>query len=196
MKKVIPVVVLSGEAEANRALASLIEGGLPIAEITLRTPYAEEAIALAAKKFSDLSLGAGSVLCAEQARRVIGLGAKFVVSPGLSEEIAAVCAAEKIPYLPGAVTPTELMRARALGFSTVKFFPAEVFGGLAAVKALSAPFPEMRFVPTGGVTLRNLKEFLACDAVAAVGGSFMMRGDVVDNCKKIGEICREVAHVG
>lgn len=185
MKYVIPVVALRGESEALSALSALSEGGLSTAEITFRTPYAAEAISLCAKKFPEITVGAGSVVTPDQARTAIDRGAKFIVSPGLSEEVLSVCRAANIPYLGGAVTPTEIMRALSLGLSAVKFFPAGVFGGLAAIKALAAPFPQMKFVPTGGADLTNLPEYLAADAVAAVGGSFMMKGDVAENCRRI-----------
>ncbi len=191
MKQVIPVAVFHGEEQTIVGLSALAEGGLPIAEITFRTPYAADAVALCAKRFPQISVGAGSVADAEQARRAIGSGAKFIVSPGLSEEVLAVCRKENIPYLPGAVTPTEIMRALALGISTVKFFPAQMFGGLLGIHALAAPFPQVKFVPTGGVDEANLKEYLLSKHVAAVGGSFMMKGDIAANCRRIRAILEE-----
>ena len=188
--KVIPVVVVHDRAEAEAQLSALIEGGLPVAEITFRTAYAEEAIALAAQKYPDICVGAGTVINAEQAHRAIEAGAKFIVSPGLSEEVNAVCSEAGIEYLPGCVTPTEIMRAIALGIQTVKFFPANVYGSLAAIKALSAPFPQVKFVPTGGVDAHNLQEFLAFDKILAVGGSWMMKGDIVKNCQEINNILK------
>lgn len=185
MKPVIPVVAFQGEEQAVRALSALSEGGLHLAEITFRTPYAEAALRLAAARFPKIVVGAGSVVTCEQAERALQSGAKFVVSPGFSAKIAAFCAKSGISYLPGAVTPTEIMSALDAGISTVKFFPAEVYGGLNAVKALAAPFPQVKFVPTGGVNFSNLGEYLSCDRVAAVGGSFMMQGDIVANCRRI-----------
>ena len=192
MKHIVPVVAFRTEEEALQGLSGLLAGGLPVAEITFRTPYAEEAIGLCRKRFPEIAVGAGSVADAETARRAISRGARFVVSPGLSEEIARVCAESGVPYLPGAVTPTEIMRALALGISTVKFFPADAFGGLKAVKALSAPFPQVKFVPTGGVGEADLGAYLSCPCVAAVGGSFMMRGNVAENCRRILKICAGV----
>ena len=186
--KVIPVVVVHDRAEAEAQLSALLEGGLPVAEITFRTEYAEEAIRLATQKYPDVCVGAGTVINGEQARRALSAGAKFIVSPGLSEEVAAVCKEAGVEYLPGCVTPSEIMRAVALGIHTVKFFPANVYGGLAAIKALSAPFPQVGFVPTGGVDESNLSEFLAFDKILAVGGSWMMKGDTVAHCKSIREI--------
>ena len=186
--KVVPVVVIKEIDEAIPMLSALCEGGLPIAEITFRTACAAEAIALGVKTFPDMSIGAGTVINAEQAQRAIDAGAKFIVSPGLSAEVAEVCRAANIPYIPGCATPTEIMQAISLGMTTVKFFPANVYGGLNAIKALSAPFPQVTFLPTGGVDLSNIKEFLAFDKIVAVGGSFMMKGDIVENCKRLMEV--------
>ena len=190
--KVIPVVVVHDKAEAEAQLGALLEGGLPVAEITFRTDYAEEAISLASQKYADLCVGAGTVINGDQAKRAIRAGAKFIVSPGLSEEVASVCKEAGVEYLPGCVTPTEIMRAVALGIHTVKFFPANVYGSLAAIKALSAPFPQVKFVPTGGVDANNLSEFLAFDKILAVGGSWMMKGDIVAHCKRIREILAKI----
>ena len=186
--KVVPVVVIKEIDEAIPTLSALCEGGLPIAEITFRTACAAEAIALGVKTFPDMCIGAGTVINAEQAQRAIDAGAKFIVSPGLSAEVAEVCRAANIPYIPGCATPTEIMQAISLGMTTVKFFPANVYGGLNAIKALSAPFPQVTFLPTGGVDLSNIKEFLAFDKIVAVGGSFMMKGDIVANCKRLMEV--------
>ena len=189
--KVIPVVVVHDRAEAEAQLGALLEGGLPVAEITFRTDYAQEAIRLAAQKYPDICVGAGTVINGEQAKCAIQAGAKFIVSPGLSEEVAVICRESGIEYLPGCVTPTEIIRAIALGIHTVKFFPANVYGGLAAIKALSAPFPQVKFVPTGGVDEHNLHEFLAFDKIAAVGGSWMTKGNIAANCRKICKILAE-----
>ena len=189
--KVVPVVVIKEIDEAIPTLSALCEGGLPIAEITFRTACAAEAIALGVKTFPDMCIGAGTVINAEQAQRAIDAGAKFIVSPGLSAEVAEVCRAANIPYIPGCATPTEIMQAISLGMTTVKFFPANVYGGLNAIKALSAPFPQVTFLPTGGVDLSNIKEFLAFDKIVAVGGSFMMKGDIVENCKRLMEVIKK-----
>ncbi len=191
LPKVIPVVVFNGKEEARSKLAALSEGGLPVAEITFRTPYAAEAISLCAEEFPKIFVGAGSVTSLAQAETALKRGAKFIVSPGISEEIGALCGAWKVPYLPCAVTPAEIMRALGMGIGTVKFFPAEVYGGLNAIKALSAPFPRMKFFPTGGVDENNLARYLSFDRVEGVGGSFMMKGDIVQNCKKILSILEE-----
>lgn len=189
MKQVIPVVVINDEKETIEILSKLREGGINCAEITFRTACAKEAIAIGTKAFEDMNIGAGTVINAEQAKSAVQAGAKFIVSPGFSDEVARYCTDEKIPYYPGCVTPTEIMRALSYGLNVVKFFPAGVYGGLKAMKALSAPFPQVRFIPTGSVDLSNLKEYLDFDKVYAVGGSFMMKGDIVKNCKEIVKIC-------
>lgn len=189
MKQVIPVVVINDEKETIEILSKLREGGINCAEITFRTACAKEAIAIGTKAFEDMNIGAGTVINAEQAKSAVQAGAKFIVSPGFSDEVARYCTDEKIPYHPGCVTPTEIMLALSYGLNVVKFFPAGVYGGLKAMKALSAPFPQVRFIPTGGVDLSNLKEYLDFDKVYAVGGSFMMKGDIVKNCKEIVKIC-------
>lgn len=189
MKQVIPVVVINDEKETIEILSKLREGGINCAEITFRTACAKEAIAIGTKAFEDMNIGAGTVINAKQAKSAVQAGAKFIVSPGFSDEVARYCTDEKIPYYPGCVTPTEIMRALSYGLNVVKFFPAGVYGGLKAMKALSAPFPQVRFIPTGGVDLSNLKEYLDFDKVYAVGGSFMMKGDIVKNCKEIVKIC-------
>ena len=189
MKQVIPVVVINDEKETIEILSKLKEGGINCAEITFRTACAKEAIAIGTKAFEDMNIGAGTVINAEQAKSAVQAGAKFIVSPGFSDEVARYCTDEKIPYYPGCVTPSEIMRALSYGLNVVKFFPAGVYGGLKAMKALSAPFPQVRFIPTGGVDLSNLKEYLDFDKVYAVGGSFMMKGDIVKNCKEIVKIC-------
>ena len=189
MKQVIPVVVINDEKETIEILSKLREGGINCAEITFRTACAKEAIAIGTKAFEDMNIGAGTVINDEQAKSAVQAGAKFIVSPGFSGEVARYCTDEKIPYYPGCVTPTEIMRALSYGLNVVKFFPSGVYGGLKAMKALSAPFPQVRFIPTGGVDLSNLKEYLDFDKVYAVGGSFMMKGDIVKNCKEIVKIC-------
>lgn len=188
MDKVIPVVVIKDEKDTVPTLKALKDGGINCAEITFRTACAAEAIAIGVKEFPDMNIGAGTVINLEQAQKAVESGAKFLVSPGLSEEVAKFASAKNIPYFPGCVTPTEIMQALKLGISVVKFFPANVYGGLKAIKALSGPFPQVKFIPTGGVDLDNLSEFLSFDKIYAVGGSFMMKGDVAENCKKINEV--------
>lgn len=174
MDQLIPVVVIKQLDETEKILSALNESGIHCAEITFRTACAAEAIALGVKAFPEMNIGAGTVINAEQCKQALEAGAKFIVSPGLSKEVALVCKEQNVPYYPGCVTPTEIMAALDLGITTVKFFPANVYGGLKALKALSAPFPQVKFIPTGGVNRDNLQEFLAFDKVAAVGGSFFV----------------------
>lgn len=192
MDKLIPVVVIKDVNETEKTLSALRAGGVNCAEITFRTACAEEAIKLAVKLFPDMNIGAGTVINEDQAKRAVSAGAKFIVSPGFSEKVALYVRKQGVSYYPGCVTPTEIMQALELGITTVKFFPANVYGGLKALKALSGPFPQVRFIPTGGVDLTNLREFLEFDKIFAVGGSFMMKGDITENCKKACEIIKEV----
>ncbi|MBQ8212985.1 MAG: bifunctional 4-hydroxy-2-oxoglutarate aldolase/2-dehydro-3-deoxy-phosphogluconate aldolase [Clostridia bacterium] len=186
--RALPVVVIKELDDTIPTLKALCEGELPAAEITFRTACAADAIRMGVKEFPDMYIGAGTVINGEQAKAAIDAGACFIVSPGLSAEVAEVCKAADVPYFPGCATPTEIMQAIALGITTVKFFPANVYGGLNAIKALLAPFPQVKFLPTGGVDLSNINEFLAFDKIVAVGGSFMMKGDIVANCKKLKEV--------
>lgn len=174
MDRLIPVVVIKNLDDTEKILTALKKDGINCAEITFRTACAKDAIALAVEKFPDMNVGAGTVINGRQCVEALNAGAKFIVSPGLSVEVAEICKANDVPYYPGCVTPTEIMQALDLGITTVKFFPANVYGGLKAMKALSAPFPQVKFIPTGGVNRENLDEFLAFDKVAAVGGSFFV----------------------
>ena len=189
--KAVPVVVIKTIEDTIPTLKALCDGGLPVAEITFRTACAAEAIALGVKEFPNMHIGAGTVINGEQAKKAIEAGAQFIVSPGLSAEVAEVCQNANIPYLPGCATPTEIMQAIAMGIEIVKFFPANVYGGLNAIKALSGPFPQIKFLPTGGVDMSNIKEFLAFDKIVAVGGSFMMKGNIKENCEKLMEVIKE-----
>ncbi len=175
MDKYIPVVVIKELHEVDKILPALKANGINCAEITFRTSCAAEAIRLASEKYPEMNIGAGTVINAEQCEQAINAGARFIVSPGLSVGAAEVCKAKNIPYYPGCVTPTEIIQALELGITTVKFFPANIYGGLAALKALSAPFPQVKFIPTGGVDRKNIDEFLEFDKVAAIGGSFFVK---------------------
>ena len=175
MDKYIPVVVIKELADVDKILPALKANGINCAEITFRTACAKEAIALSVKKYPDMNIGAGTVINEEQCKEAIQAGAKFIVSPGLSENVAKYSKKMNVPYYPGCVTPTEIMQALELGIDIVKFFPANVYGGLSALKALSAPFPQVRFIPTGGVDRSNIDEFLAFDKVYAIGGSFFVK---------------------
>lgn len=175
MEKFIPVVVIKELSETDKILTALKKSNINCAEITFRTACAAEAIAYACKNYPDMSIGAGTVINAEQCRAALKAGAQFIVSPGLSADVAKICKKKGIPYYPGCVTPTEIMQALEFGITTVKFFPANVYGGLKALKALSAPFPQVKFIPTGGVDRGNIDEFLAFDKIAAIGGSFFVK---------------------
>lgn len=175
MEKYIPVVVIKELSETDKILSALKADGINCAEITFRTACAREAIEYACRKYPEMSIGAGTVINAEQCRTALKAGAKFIVSPGLSVSVAEVCRENGVPYYPGCVTPTEIMQALELGITTVKFFPANIYGGLKALRALSAPFPQVRFIPTGGVDRGNIDEFLAFDKVIAIGGSFFVK---------------------
>ncbi len=175
MDKCIPVVVINELAEIDKILPALKNNDINCAEITFRTSCAAEAIKLANEKYPEMNIGAGTVINEEQCKKAIEAGAKFIVSPGLSVSVAKMCKECNIPYYPGCVTPTEIIQALELGITTVKFFPANVYGGLAALKALAAPFPQIKFIPTGGVDRSNIDEFFAFDKVAAVGGSFFVK---------------------
>lgn len=172
--RIVPVVVLEDANDAEPLGDALAAGGLPVAEVTFRTAAAEDSIRELARR-GDLLVGAGTVIDAEQVDRAVAAGARFIVSPGLLPEVVLRARHHGVPVVPGAVTPSELMQALALGLDVLKFFPAGVFGGAAALQALGAPFPQVRFVPTGGVSAANLAEFLALGNVAAVGGSWMVQ---------------------
>ena len=174
--KVVPVVVIKDINDTIPTLKALSEGGLPVAEITFRTACAADAIRLGVKEFPDMLIGAGTVINAEQANAAIDCGAKFIVGPGFAASVAEVCRERGVLYLPGCVTPTEIITAISYGVEIVKFFPCSNFGGLGTIKALSAAFPAMKFMPTGGISEDNILEYLAFDKIIACGGSWMMKG--------------------
>ena len=181
MEKFIPVVVIKELGETDKILTALKKSGINCAEITFRTSCAAEAITYAVKNYPDMEIGAGTVINAEQCLQALEAGAKFIVSPGLSVDVAKICIERNVPYYPGCVTPTEIMQAIDLGLKVVKFFPANVYGGLKAIKALSGPFPQIKFIPTGGVNMDNIDEFMACDKIYAVGGSFFVDIALAEN---------------
>jgi 2-dehydro-3-deoxyphosphogluconate aldolase/(4S)-4-hydroxy-2-oxoglutarate aldolase len=176
--RIVPVVVLDDVARADDLGAALVAGGLPVAEVTFRTPDAAAVLGRLAAR-GDVVVGAGTVLTAEQVDRAHGAGARFVVSPGLSADVVRRCQELELPVIPGVCTATEIMQALSLGLDTVKFFPAEAYGGLGTIKALSAAFPQVRFVPTGGITAASAPAYLAHPAVVAVGGSWMVAPDLL-----------------
>lgn len=174
--RLVPVVVLDDAADAGPLGAALVAGGLPVAEVTFRTSAAADAIRTLADR-GDMLVGAGTVLTADQVDLAVAAGASYVVSPGLSRAVVERCGEHGVLALPGAVTATEIQAALELGLTTVKFFPAGTSGGPAGIAALSAPFPGLRFVPTGGVGPKNLADYLGLAAVLAVGGSWMVPRD-------------------
>ena len=174
--KIVPVVKIDDVNNTMPLMNALCEGGIPIAEITFRTACAAEAIRIASENFGDKMLvGAGTVVNASQAKIAIENGAKFIVSPGFGKDISDVCVQNNIAYVPGCVTPTEIMQALELGITVIKFFPSHIYGGLKAMKALSGPFPQVKFIPTGGVDKNNIDEYLAWDKIYAVGGSSFVK---------------------
>lgn len=185
---VVPVGMFRDDEEADIALSSLIENKLPVVELTLRTDNSLNIIKYAIKKYSRILIGAGTVISKEQCEQAIEAGAQFIVSPGISESVARLCYKNKIDYFPGILTPSEIIKATSMGLKHVKFFPASEFGGVQTIKALSGAFPNVRFMPTGGVKLDNLKEYLAFDKIFACGGSWMFKGDY----QKISENIRAV----
>lgn len=180
---VVPVVVVNDIKDAAPLAKALCEGGLPCAEVTFRTDAAEEAIRIMVTEYPDMLVGAGTVLTIDQVDRAIGAGAKFIVSPGFDPEIVDYCLSREIPVYPGCITPSEVAQAVRRGLKVVKFFPAEQFGGVATIKALAAPYGGIKFMPTGGVNAKNLKDYLMCDKVIACGGSWMVKGSLVSEGK-------------
>lgn len=177
--RLVPVVVVDGAEQGARLADALVAGGLPVAEITLRTAGGLDAIRAVAANQPDVIVGAGTVTTASQVDDVVAAGARFVVSPGLSEAVVRRAQEHGIPVLPGVATPTEIMAALDLGVEVVKLFPASVVGGPSAIKAFAAPFPQLRFVPTGGVNADNLGDYLGLKPVLAVGGSWMVEKSLV-----------------
>ena len=171
--RLLPVVVLDDATAAEPLGAALQAGGLPLAEVTFRTPAAADALRSMASD-PELTIGAGTVVRAEQVDLAVAAGARFIVSPGLSRSVVIRCVQIGVPVFPGVATSSEIMAALDLGVSTVKLFPAESLGGVTMVKALAAPFPQVRFIPTGGITADQLAAYLEQPSVLAVGGSWMV----------------------
>ncbi len=176
---IVPVVVLNDVKDALPLADALLKGGLPCAEVTFRTDAAEKSIQIMTKAHPDMLVGAGTVLTVEQVDRAKNAGARFIVSPGFDPEVVDYCIEKQIPVFPGCVTPSEVAQAVKRGLKVVKFFPAEQYGGVATIKALAAPYTGVRFMPTGGISAKNIKDYLACDKVIACGGSWMVKGDLI-----------------
>lgn len=176
---IVPVVVIDSAEDAVPLAQALTEGGLPAAEVTFRTAAAKDAIKRIREACPDMTVGAGTVLSVSQAKDAAEAGAQFIVSPGLDVSVVTYCKEAGIPVLPGCANPSDIQRAIGLGLSEVKFFPAEQLGGLEMIKALSAPFGNMRFMPTGGLNEKNIGEYLAEPSVIACGGSFMVKKELI-----------------
>ena len=190
---VVPVIRLDRAEDAVPVCAALERGGLPIAEITFRTDAAAESIRRVKKELPGVLAGAGTVVTVAQAQAALEAGAEFIVSPGISEKVVRFCQEAGAPVIPGCATPSDITLAVELGLGCVKFFPAEAMGGLKTLKALSAPFPKMRFMPTGGVTAANLRDYLALPCVVACGGTWLVKGDPREEgaLEKIEALARE-----
>lgn len=178
---VVPVVVLDDVKDALPLAKALTEGGLPCAEVTFRTEAAEESIKVMAEAYPDMVVGAGTVLTIEQVDAAVKAGAKFIVSPGFDPEIVDYCLEKEIPIFPGCVTPSEVAQAVKRGLKVVKFFPAEPAGGVAMIKAMAAPYNQLRFMPTGGIGTQNLKDYLEFNKIICCGGSWMVKADLIKN---------------
>ena len=194
---VVPVVVLDNAKDAVPAARALLAGGVDVMEITFRTAAAADAIRAVSEGCPEMLVGAGTVVTLDQCRQALECGAKFIVSPGFDSEVVGWCAERSVPITPGCVTPTEIMAAIRLGVHVVKFFPAGVYGGLKAMKALSAPFGGVKFIPTGGVDAKNLKEYLEAPFVHAVGGSWLCpkKEIAAGNFDAVTALCREASQI-
>lgn len=178
-RRIVPVVKLDRVEDAVPLGQALMEGGLPVAEVTFRTEAAEESIRRMSHEFPEMMVGAGTVINTDQAERAVRAGARFLVSPGISDELAQWAAGHQIPLLPGVCTPSEIMKAVSYGMTILKFFPAAQYGGLPTIKALAGPFPQVRFMPTGGVSAANISEYLKDPRVIACGGSWMVKDALI-----------------
>lgn len=194
---IIPVVVLNDAKDALPLGKALCDGGLPCAEVTFRTEAAEESIRLMAEAYPKLLVGAGTVLTREQVDRAVNAGARFIVSPGLNPTIVTYCQEKGIPVLPGVITPSEIAQALELGLEVVKFFPAEPAGGLKMIQAMGAAYTTLKFMPTGGINAQNVKDYLKSNKIIACGGSWMVKGEMIDEGRfdEIISLCREAAAI-
>ena len=190
---VVPVVVLEHAKDAVPTAKAMAAGGIDVMEITFRTAAAADSIRAVSENCPEMLVGAGTVITLEQCKKAVASGARFIVAPGFDEEVVRWCVENNVPVTPGCVTPTEIMAAMKLGLKVVKFFPAGVYGGLSAMKALSGPFGGIKFIPTGGVNAQNLAEYISAPFIHAVGGSWVCpKTDIsAGNFEKITALCRE-----
>lgn len=195
---VVPVIKLEHpERDAVPLAKALCAGGVPVAEVTFRAAGADKAIRLMKEACPDMLVGAGTVLTKEQVDSALAAGAEFIVTPGFDGELVACCQEKGVPIYPGCTTPTDYHAALKFGLEVLKFFPAEQSGGLGKIKAMSAPFPMFRVMPTGGVSLKNLRKYLSCPVICACGGSYMVAADLIEkqDWAEITRLCRESAEI-
>ena len=199
---IVPVIKLTNpERDAAPLARALCAGGVPVAEVTFRAPGADRAIRLMRETCPEMTVGAGTVTAAEHIGAAIAAGGEFLVTPGFDPDLTAYAQKQDIPIFPGCTTPTDYHAALKFGLELIKFFPAEQSGGLAKIKAMSAPFPQFKIMPTGGISLKNLAEYISCPVIAACGGSYMVTADLIEGqkwdeitalCKRSREIVEEV----
>ena len=195
---VVPVIKLSyPERDAAPLAHALCAGGVPVAEVTFRAAGADTAIRLMKEAAPDMIVGAGTVVTTEQIDAALAAGAQFIVTPGFDPELVAYAQEKGLPIYPGCTTPTDYHQALKFGLEVLKFFPAEQSGGLAKIKAMSAPFPQFKVMPTGGVSLKNLKEYISAPVIAACGGSYMVTADLIENGKwdEITDLCKKSVEI-
>jgi len=186
--RLIPVIAIDNAEDAGPLGEALIAGGLPVAEVTFRTSAAEQSIRTLSKQ-PGMIVGAGTVLDVDTVKRAVDAGATYIISPGFSSKVVSYCVSNNIPITPGTITPTDIQTALEHGLTTVKFFPAETFGGIKAIKALAGPFGQVKFIPTGGITEKQLPEYLGFKQVHAVGGSWFVTKELI-NARNFAEITR------
>jgi 2-dehydro-3-deoxyphosphogluconate aldolase / (4S)-4-hydroxy-2-oxoglutarate aldolase len=193
--KLVPVIKIDDAADAVPLGSALLEGGLPVAEVTFRTSAAEAAIRAMTRSLPGLLVGAGTVLKIEQIERAVDAGAKFIVSPGFNPKVVGYCVDHGIPVTPGINNPTGIEMGLEMGLEVLKFFPAEASGGLALLKAMAAPYGEISFIPTGGIDASNLKTYLGFNRVLACGGSWMVKSDLIasGDFAAIAKLCADAA---
>ena len=194
---IVPVVVLNDSKDAAPLADALCDGGLACAEVTFRTEAAADSIRIMTEKHPEMLVGAGTVLTTKQVDEAVEAGAKFIVSPGLNPTVVKYCIEKNIPITPGVATPSEMEQAIELGLNLVKFFPAEPSGGLAMINAVAAPYTMLKFMPTGGINPDNVKDYLNSDKIFACGGSWMVKGNLINdgNFDKIKELTKEAVNI-